>query len=155
MAKWGNLSLEGACPCRKLIWDPAWGDHAASLHTRGQRGGEVPQRGHASASAPPGSWGCAATAFNIPVFLLEIFGAARKGIRGLITFQPFRKWDASNDETENRRLLKEHEDRYQQRRAWNCSILKSNVGRTDWMQLKNLDCDSHLQILAGILQRTW
>lgn len=34
-------------------------------------------------------------------------------------------------------------------------ILKSNVRRTAWMQLKNLDYDSHLQVLAGISQRMW
>lgn len=151
VAKWGNLHFKGADPWRKLIWGPA----AASLHTGARGEARFLQRGHASASAPPGSCACIATACNIQAFLLEISDAARKGIRGLITLQPFRKWDANNDKIENRCLLKEREDRHRQRRAWNCSILKSSVGRIGWMQLKYWDYDSHLRILANISQRTW
>lgn len=67
-----------------------------SLGARGER--RHPQRGRASASAPPGSWGCAVTAFNIPASLSGTSGAAR--IPGCVSLQPFRKRDASDDKTE-------------------------------------------------------
>lgn len=80
----------GRCMSMKEVnLGPCCGGIVLLLYTLGPRG-EVRYlwRGHASASAPPGFWGCRAIACNIQSFLLEISRAARRGIRGLITLHP-------------------------------------------------------------------